>query len=66
MKFSTGIKIGAAVYLGWTLAEAIDNKLGDMVSKSKFYNRFYEKIRKTPEEPKKKERNYTIGFRMED
>ena len=67
MKFLTGIKLGAAIYIGWEIAQAIDKALYRLIRKQTF-NKLDEvnlKLRKKAEKTKR-ERDYTIGFRMED
>lgn len=66
MKFLTGIKLGAAIYIGWQIAKGIDEALDRLIGKQTYnkLNAINLKLRKKAEKPKK-ERDYTIGFRMD-
>lgn len=37
MKFKTGIKLGASIYIGWEIAKIIDEYLGKLIGESKTY-----------------------------
>lgn len=63
MKFKTGIKLGAAVYIGWTITKVIDMYLGKRIVESKTFcklrNRQFREV--DPEESDNKD-TVKMGF----
>lgn len=63
MKFKTGIKLGAAVYIGWTITKGIDVYLGKLIGESKTYCKLMNKLTREID-PEKSDNKDTVkmGF----
>lgn len=63
MKFKTGIKLGAAVYIGWSIAKDIDMHLRKLIGESKTYCKLINRLSSREVDPEESDKDTVkMGF----
>ena len=64
MKFKTGIKLGASIYIGWEIAKIIDEYLGKLIGESKTYCKLINRLSSREVDPEESDNEDTVKVKM--